>query len=152
MELRFLADSTETDDDINLLLSNVRHRMGSGIELAGINLRWQAGELPNVPGLTPRQALAIKLILMEALSNLLHHSKAKTATVSARYDERASEISISVADDGCGFDPGSSLAGRGLSNMRKRVAGIATGATMAIDSSPGRGTTVRIELKVPRPA
>jgi signal transduction histidine kinase len=36
--------------------------------------------------------------------------------------------------------------------MRKRVASISTGATLAIDSSPGRGTTVRIELKVPRPA
>jgi signal transduction histidine kinase len=152
MELRFLVDSTEADDDINLLLSNVRHRMGSGIELAGISLRWQAGELPNVPGLTPRDALAIKLILMEALSNVLHHSKAKTTTLSARYDEQASMISISVEDDGCGFNPGSLPAGRGLPNMRKRVASISTGATLAIDSSPGRGTTVRIELKVPRPA
>jgi signal transduction histidine kinase len=152
MELRFLADSTETDDDINLLLSNVRHRMGSSIELVGIDLRWQAGELPNVPGLTPRDALAIKLILMEALSNVLHHSKAKTTTLSARYDEQAWMISISVEDDGCGFNPGSLPAGRGLPNMRKRGASISTGATLAIDSSPGRGTTVRIELKVPRPA
>jgi signal transduction histidine kinase len=152
MELRFLADSTETEDDINLLLSNVRHRMGSSIELVGIDLRWQAGELPNVPGLTPRDALAIKLILMEALSNVLHHSKAKIATVSARYDEQASVISISIADDGRGFDPSSSPGGRGLSNMRRRGAGISTGATIAIDSSPGRGTTVRIELKGPRPA
>jgi signal transduction histidine kinase len=96
--------------------------------------------------------LAIKLILMEALSNVLHHSKATTTTLSARYHAQASVISISVEDDGCGFNPGSLPAGRGLPNMRKRVASISTGATIAIDSSPERGTTVRIELKVPRPA
>lgn len=153
MELRFLVDSTETDDgDINLLLGNVRHRMGSGIELAGIALRWQAGEIPNIPGLTARDALTIKLVLMETLSNVLHHSKAKTATLSARYDEQASKIFIAVEDDGGGFNPANALGGRGLSNMRKRIASISTGATIAIDSSPGQGTAVRIELKVPRAA
>src|ERR1700738_3745303 len=39
MELRFLVDSAEADDDdINLSLSNVRHRMGRSIELTGIDL------------------------------------------------------------------------------------------------------------------
>ena len=150
MELRFLVDSAEMDDgDINLLLSNVRHRMGSSIELAGIDLHWQAGELPEIRGLTARDALAIKLILMEALSNVLHHSKAETATLTAKYDRQASAIFISVQDDGCGFDPVDAGAGRGLSNMRKRIAGISTGGAIFIDSSPGRGTTVRLELKVP---
>jgi len=153
MELRFLVDSAETDDgDINLLLSNVRHRMGRGIELAGIDLHWQAGELPEIRGLTARDALAIKLILMEALSNVLHHSKARTATLTASYDQQASAIFISVHDDGYGFDPVDAGAGRGLSNMRKRMANISTGGTILIDSSPGRGTTVRIELKAPRRA
>ena len=95
MESRFLVDSTETDDgDLNLLLSNVRHRMGSGIELAGIDLRWQVDVLPEIRGLTARDALAIKLILMESLSNVLHHSKAKTATLTASYDEKESMIVI----------------------------------------------------------
>ena len=86
-QLRFLVDSTETDDgDINLLLANVRHRMGSGIELAEIDLRWQVDELPEISGLTAHDGLAIKLSLMEALSNVLHHSKARTATLTARYD------------------------------------------------------------------
>ena len=87
MELRFLVDSGETDDgDINLLLGNVRHRMGSGIELAGIGLRWQVAELPRIRGLTAHDALAIKLILMETLSNVLHHSRRKVATMTARHD------------------------------------------------------------------
>ena len=150
MELRFLVDSAETDDgDINLLLGNVRHRMGSSIELAGIDLSWQAGELPKIPGLTARDALAIRLILMEALSNVLHHSKAKSATLSASYDPQAAAIDIAVEDDGCGFDPADAVAGRGLSNMRKRVASISTGAEIVIDSAPGQGTKVRIKLMAP---
>jgi signal transduction histidine kinase len=150
MELRFLVDSAEADDDdINLSLSNVRHRMGRSIELAGIDLHWQAGELPRISGLTARDVLAIKLILMEALSNVLHHSKARTATLTASYDPQAQAIFISVKDDGCGFDPASTSAGRGLSNMRNRTAGISTGAEIFIESSPGRGTTIRIELKAP---
>jgi signal transduction histidine kinase len=150
MELRFLVDSAEADgSDINLLLGNVRHRMGGSIELAGIDLRWRTGELPEIRKLTARDALAIKLTLMEALSNVLHHAKARTATLSASYDQQASTIFISVQDDGCGFDPADSATGRGLSNMRRRIASISTGGAIFIDSSPGRGTTVRIELKVP---
>ena len=153
MELRFLVDSAETEDgDINLLLSNVRHRMAAGIELAGIDLLWQAAELPRIPGLTARDALAIKLVLMEALSNVLHHSKAKTAALSASYDKRTPAIFISVADGGCGFDPADAGAGRGLSNMRQRMASLSTGGAIVIDSAPGRGTTVRIELRMPRAA
>jgi len=150
MELRFLVDSAETaGGDVNLILGNVRHRMGAGIELAGIDLTWQADELPEIRGLTARDALAIKLALMEALSNLLHHSKAKTATLTARHDTDASAIVISLHDDGCGFNPAEASGGRGLTNMRKRIASISTGGTITIESAPGRGTTVRIELKVP---
>jgi signal transduction histidine kinase len=150
MELRFLVDSAETDaGDVNLLLSNVRHRMGRGIELAGIRLDWQVGELPEIRGLTARDALAIKLVLMEALSNVLHHSKAATATVAAGYDRQAARISIAVTDDGCGFEPIDAAGGRGLLNMHRRIATISTGATMSVDASPGRGTTVRIALTAP---
>jgi signal transduction histidine kinase len=151
MELRFLVDSAEpVDDELNIVLTNVRHRMGGGIELAGIDLRWQVSELPRIPGLTARDALAIKLILMEALSNVLHHSKAKTATLTASYGEQASTVFISVQDDGCGFNSADAAkAGRGISNMRKRIRSISTGGQIFIESSPGHGTTVRIELTAP---
>jgi signal transduction histidine kinase len=147
MELRFLVDSAETDDrDLNLLLSSVRHRMGSSIELAGINLQWQAGALPRIEGLTARDALSIKLILMEALSNVLHHSKARTAALTAGFIAPASVIVMAVSDDGCGFDLADTAAGRGLANMRRRIASISSGAKIFIEAAPGRGTAVRIEL------
>ncbi|MGH6683018.1 MAG: cache domain-containing sensor histidine kinase [Pseudolabrys sp.] len=151
MELRFLVDSAEpVDGELNLVLSNVRHRMASGIELAGIALRWQADELPKLENLTARDALAIRLILMEALSNIIHHSKAKTAALKAHYDGSTSMAIIEIRDDGCGFNLTDRAAvGRGISNMNKRVRAITVGATLAIETSPGHGTIIRIELKVP---
>ncbi|MFZ3360161.1 MAG: cache domain-containing protein [Xanthobacteraceae bacterium] len=148
MELRFLVDSAETDDgDINLLLSNVRHRMGSSIELAGIALHWQVTELPQVAGLSAQDALAIRLVLMEALSNVLHHSRAKTASLTASFDPQTAADVIILHDDGIGFDPANASGGRGLANMRRRIASISTGAEIFIDSAPGRGTIVRIALQ-----
>ncbi len=134
LELRFLVDSSDTPDgDVNLLLGNVRHRMASSIELAGITLDWQVAALPKIAALTARDALAIKLALMEALSNVLHHSGAKRADVTAAYDPDTSAITIAVRDNGCGFDPAATGAGRGLANMRKRIASISTGAAIVID-------------------
>lgn len=153
LELRLLVDSSErVDGDIGLLLSNVRHRMGGGIELAGIAFDWEVDDLRPVEQLTVQDALAIKLVLMEALSNVLHHSKATRAKLAARYDANGSAIVIVVSDDGRGFDKSTVTAGQGLSNMRKRAAGISTGAMISIDSAPGRGTTVRLAVTVPRPA
>jgi signal transduction histidine kinase len=100
--------------------------------------------------MTARDTLAIKLILMEALSNVLHHSKAKTVTVRAGYDAPASRVSIVIEDDGVGFNAADEAnAGRGISNMRKRTRAISTGGALFIQSAPGRGTTVRVELTVP---
>jgi two-component sensor histidine kinase len=150
MELRFLVDSSEANDgDINLILGNVRHRLGGSIELAGLALQWRVGDLPRMKGLTARDALAIKLIVMEALSNVLHHARAKTATVTASYEPAAATIAVAIADDGIGFNSAAAGSGRGLANMQKRAASISTGAALAIDSAPGRGTTVRLDLKVP---
>jgi len=152
MELRFLVDSAEPiDGDLNLVLSNVRHRMGQGIELAGIGLRWRVDDLPKISSLTARDTLSIKLILMEALSNVMHHSGARSAALMARYDEDNCAVMIAVQDDGRGFNVIDIVrGGRGISNMRRRIGTISTGGELAIDSVPGKGTIVRITLRVPK--
>jgi signal transduction histidine kinase len=149
MELRLLVDSTEpVHGDLNLVLGSVRHRMAGAIEIAGIDLHWRVQELPTIPSLSSRDVLSMKLLLMEALSNVLHHSRAQNVTLSAVVDEAKTAIVITVADDGSGFDAGS-RAGRGISNMNMRIRKISTGGTLAIETNPGKGTAVRIELKVP---
>ncbi len=81
---------------------------------------------------------AVYFSCLEALQNVAKYADASRATISL--DEREGSLVFTVADDGRGFDP--SLAGRGsgLQGMNDRVEAI--GGTLAVDSAPGRGTTV----------
>jgi signal transduction histidine kinase len=86
-------------------------------------------------------------ILQEALTNVERHADARrvwvTWTVSA---ERAW---LEVRDDGRGFRVAAVPAERyGLVGMRERAA--AVGAHLTLDSEPGFGTRILVELEVPR--
>jgi signal transduction histidine kinase len=103
---------------------------------------------------TPLQidlATAIYRLVQEALTNAAKHAGAERAWV--EIVEEADTVSINIRDDGKGFDPDRADSGFGLIGMRERVALV--GGRIAIDTAPGRGTTVRAELPAPyghRPA
>jgi signal transduction histidine kinase len=82
-------------------------------------------------------------LVQESLNNVLKHAGASRVAFAAR--QEAGEIQISIADDGAGFDPGASTAGRGLTGMKERIELL--GGQIEIDSSPGDGT--RISARVP---
>jgi signal transduction histidine kinase len=109
----------------------------TGVEL---DLALDSGaELPAEPG---RQLLRI---MQEALTNVRKHAGASRVRIELA--RGGSELRLSVADDGVGFDPETDRAsGRfGLKTMEERAASI--GATLAV--AAGRGEGVRLELKVP---
>jgi signal transduction histidine kinase len=83
-------------------------------------------------------------IALEALNNAVKHAGATglSVTVDASESER---IVVTVADDGAGFDPSRRRPGHlGLGTMAERASAI--GASLRIDSAPGRGTTVTVAL------
>ena len=87
------------------------------------------------------------LAFKEALNNLVRHAGARQVRI--RLTVRPDGFSLSVEDDGCGFNVDTSPtshsnAGNGLANMRARLA--AEGGHCTIDSAPGRGTRVVFEL------
>jgi signal transduction histidine kinase len=92
---------------------------------------------------------ALLRIAREAITNAARHGGARAITVSL---SRADDLTMTVADDGCGFDPGAPPqrpgGGFGLTSMRERAE--ALGGALAISSAAGRGTTV--EVVVPCPA
>jgi signal transduction histidine kinase len=55
-------------------------------------------------------------------------------------------VSLRVADDGAGFDPGrlGTRGGLGLVMMRERASQL--NGTFQFESAPGRGTTIRVEI------
>jgi signal transduction histidine kinase len=53
-------------------------------------------------------------------------------------------VSVVIEDDGKGFDPSARSAGLGLLGMRERVELLDGG--LVVDSSPGVGTTLLLDL------
>ena len=74
---------------------------------------------------------------------MVKHARAEIATVSVINDRR--ELRVEVSDDGAGFDQDVARPGHlGLSTMAERAETI--GATLAVTSTPGGGTSVVLSL------
>ena len=84
----------------------------------------------------------ILLFALEALHNIARHAHASNATLALRVLD-AGGLSLSIEDDGCGFDPLADSTGTGLESMRRRAAAI--GATFTLDSVHAGGTRIRLE-------
>jgi signal transduction histidine kinase len=81
-------------------------------------------------------------LVQEALNNVVKHSEASRASLTARLVE--GEIRIAVSDDGCGFDPAAVGSGRGLIGMRERIE--LHGGELEVRSEPERGTRILARL------
>ena len=101
----------------------------------------------------PRQKLSdltahsVLMIIRELVTNAVRHGRAKTIRVAGGLD--GDTLMLSVRDDGIGFDPdnrpGMAEGHFGLQGIRERVK--RCDGTLAIESSPGKGTRVTVSLK-----
>ena len=93
--------------------------------------------------LAPETEQELFRLAQEALNNVLKHAHARHVCV--RLDLTGDQVVVEVADDGMGFEPSSPEAeGYGLPGMRERAERL--GGTVEIDSGPGAGTRVRVEV------
>jgi signal transduction histidine kinase len=84
-------------------------------------------------------------IVRESISNALRHGEAKSVHIAL--SPRDGGGSLTVRDDGCGFDPGQRTGeGSGLLNLASRAREMS--GSLQLESSPGRGTTVTITFPV----
>lgn len=88
-------------------------------------------------------------VIQESLTNILRHAKATHVQVAIKRHQE--QITLSVVDDGCGFDAGYILAdkarGLGILGMQERIELL--GGTFTLHTSPGHGTQVQVELTLP---
>jgi signal transduction histidine kinase/DNA-binding response OmpR family regulator len=94
--------------------------------------------------LLPEVETAIYRIVQEALTNVLRHARA--TRVDVLLERRGDRVVTIVEDDGVGFDPGAAgESGRlGLFGMRERAKML--GGTLVVESTPGTGATVLVEV------
>jgi signal transduction histidine kinase len=88
---------------------------------------------------------ALLRLAQEALANVRKHAAASRVTLTLSYLEDA--VTLDVADDGVGFEQAAAATaggGLGLRAMGERVAGL--GGHLVVESAPGEGTTVAVEV------
>jgi two-component system sensor histidine kinase UhpB len=92
--------------------------------------------------------LAIYRCLQESLTNAMRHAgcaRVEIALCESPDHVTGTRVILTVQDDGRGIDPNAS-AGLGLTGIHERVRML--GGTCAIESAPGGGTQVRIDVPV----
>lgn len=95
--------------------------------------------------LSGNEEMHVIRVIREALSNIERHAGAATAGIDIRVDA-GHEVTVRIADDGRGFDPGSVPANHfGTSIMNDRS--LILGGTLHIDSQPGAGTTITLVFR-----
>ncbi|GAB6931770.1 sensor histidine kinase [Calditerricola satsumensis] len=129
-------------DDLGLVptlrkyLSTLEERHG-----LPVRLRVEGGERR----LDPAVEVALFRLIQESLNNVVKHAAATRAEVAVHFLPGA--VSVEVADNGRGFDPASIGEGHfGIFGMRERVQLLK--GQFALDSQPGKGTSVRFTVPI----
>ena len=108
----------------------VAAREGIDVDVTG-----PAGRLP----LRPDAEEQLYRLAQEALNNIVKHARTRVASVAVTAGP--AHVSVTVRDDGIGFDPSLGRPGHlGLACMRERAARL--GGRLDIASAPGAGTTI----------
>jgi len=121
-------------------------------------LEWQAREVSkrtgmlvdvvdeNVSDTLPEDhKTCVYRVVQEALNNCSRHAQAKSARVFVH--QEPDRLLLTIQDDGRGFDPRRER-GLGLIGMNERVSHL--GGVLKVDSNPGRGTCLRVDLPLAR--
>jgi signal transduction histidine kinase len=115
-----------------------RVRSGTAMDV-DVDLRGLGADLPD------DVQIALFRVVQEALTNVVRHSEA--ASVSIVATASAGRIRMVVDDDGRGFEPSAPTETLGLAGIRERVELL--GGGLRVESSPGQGTAVVVDLELP---
>jgi signal transduction histidine kinase len=97
--------------------------------------------------LPPLALEALYRVTQEALHNVARHARATRVDVHLRCIPE--HVSLTVEDNGIGFDLNQAHGGLGLQNMQERM--LEVGGILTIESQPGIGTLVTAEAALPHP-
>jgi len=119
-------------DQLRKMVETIAQRGEVSIRIDGDHDEWEPD---------PQSRLAMRRIAQEAISNAIRHGHATHIDVAiSRSDDGT--ITLTVRNDGHGFDPGSVPRGHGLRLMKARALDIQ--ASLQIESSNSGLTTIRV--------
>lgn len=135
----------EGAQDISTVLGLLRYRLGPRLQAAGIAMEWRVDAIASPEGWTTRHARDLQMLLYEAFTNMLAHSRADRVRFSAtlRPDGR---IAICLEDNGRGLAP-AAHTGNGRQTMAARAQRLGGELSVANGADPGY-PGVRVEVVV----
>jgi ligand-binding sensor domain-containing protein/signal transduction histidine kinase len=128
-------------DTMAALVARLRRQAGEVAEGFGTRFELEADPLDGVP-MASEARRHLFLILKEAIRNACRHGSPDNLRL--RIKRQASRLIITIEDDGVGFDTEMPRDGQGLASMERRAAEM--GAELAIDSTPGHGSTIHLDI------
>jgi signal transduction histidine kinase len=148
-DMRLAIDAlSQGSSDLLAALGNLRYRMEPRFRAAGMELVWDAREMPEELNINPDTVLPILRIVQESLTNALKHSGARAVSVTQKVTQKDDEppvLEIRITDNGKGITT-ERAGGRGLLNMRSRANKV--GGTLTLESVPGAGTRVKFSYRI----
>ena len=128
-----------TRDQLRDLVQRMRRFASDLFTASGVDFSFHAPEEQDVRvGADFRRQLF--LIFKEAANNVARHSDCTKADIGLTIEDGL--FSLTVKDNGCGFDTAEATEGNGLINLRERARLLK--AELLVDSQPGKGTTVTL--------
>ena len=94
--------------------------------------------------LAPEIEAAIYRIVQEALTNVGKHARATLVFVYLQRQVERGTVTVTIEDNGGGFETAHARRGLGLIGIRERVSQLR--GTVTFDSAPGKGTRLTVEL------
>jgi signal transduction histidine kinase len=88
----------------------------------------------------------VLLIFKEAVNNAARHSQCTEVSIKFECDRHL--LRLQISDNGEGFELNCESAGHGLRSMERRATSL--GGTLRVESQPKQGTTVKLNLPLPR--
>ena len=143
-ELRRVAHNMMPEALMKFGLDTALKDFCGSIEQSGaVQLTYQSFGLDELP-ITEVYSAAVYRIVQELVNNILKHADATTALV--QLIRKRDSLSITVEDNGKGFDTNNLQNNNGIGylNLRNRVTYL--NGTLDIQTEAGKGTSVNIEL------
>lgn len=121
------------------LCGALQHRLNTVEQRAGMETKFLAKGVENLPAQVED---GLFRIAQEALNNALKHASATSITL--RLEQNEPFVELEILDNGIGFDRATIVEGIGISSMQERAKQL--GGDLIIDSTPGKGTSVRVAI------
>jgi signal transduction histidine kinase len=132
------------NDNLDALGNYLCQMVNQLCDQARLRCRLNVVDLPPHIQVSSQTRHNIVMAVKEAVHNIIKHAKAEEVNLRVSLVERL--LTVSVHDDGVGFELSTIAKGSGLKNMQRRLEDL--GGNCTIQSQSSKGTTVEMNLRI----